>query len=88
MKHYGPKKYVRIKFKPVDKPPRWYWARKLKPGMYKRVLPDGDECVKEKELPDGTSVCTSELLVGKPIEEKPARMNLMYAELEVVDVDD
>jgi hypothetical protein len=79
------KRYVRIKFRPAGRRPRWFWAVKLGTGRYKRTTKDGDTCIAEKERPDGTVVCTEELLIGKPLTEKPARMNLKYGWLEVAE---
>jgi hypothetical protein len=76
------RRYVRIKFRPAGKKPRWYWAIKLAPGRYKRTRKDGDVCIAEKVRKDGVTVCTEELLIGEPIEERPARMNTKYAWLE------
>ena len=82
MKCLRPKPYVHIRFKPAGKRARWYWAIKLGPQTFKRVLKDGDECIKEHVRADGVSVCTEELLVGVPDEERVAVMNLHYAKLE------
>jgi len=71
--------YVRIKFQPAGVRPRWYWAIKIKPLTYKRVKKDGSETMKETK-----SAITEELLIGEPLIEKPAKMNLHYAWLEVV----
>lgn len=76
------KKYVRIRFKPHQKRAQWYWAVKLGPQKFKRVKRDGDTCMSERRRKDGTIVCREELLIGKPLEERKARMNLKYAELE------
>jgi hypothetical protein len=78
------RQYVRIKFQPVGKRPRWYWAIKLRQGRYKRTTKEGDPCIAERRRPDGVIVCTEELLIGEPIEERPARMNLHYAWLEEI----
>jgi hypothetical protein len=78
------KAYVRIKYRGAGQRARWYWAIKLKPGMYKQVLPDGNQCIHEVVREDGVSVCREHLMIGEPIAERPARMNLRYAELEEV----
>jgi hypothetical protein len=77
-----PKEYVRIKFKAAGARPRWYWAIKISSQQFKEVTKAGDECVKEVVRRDGTIVCTEHLLIGQPIEEHRAVMNLHYAELE------
>lgn len=72
-----PATYVRIKFEPAGKAPRWYWARKIRPGWYLVVAKDGDPWRETKTAE------VKEYLCGEPLEEKPARMSLHYAELEL-----
>lgn len=72
------KRYVRIKFQPAGKRPRWYWAVKLSQGRYKRARNDGNTCIAEKVRKDGVVVCTEELLIGEPLQERPAKMNNKY----------
>jgi len=55
--------------------------------MYKRLAKDGDSEMHSEIRKDGTIVVTEELLIGVPIEERQARMNLHYAELEEYDAD-
>jgi len=70
--------YVRILFKPHAGPARWYWAIRVRPGVYRRVKKDGDTVLKET-----ATVVTEEILVGEPLKERAARMNVFYAELEI-----
>lgn len=73
--------YVRILFKAAgNKRAAWYWAIKLGNGMYKRCKPDGDTSMGFNAK---KNVTTEELLVGEPVEEKIATMNLRYEELEI-----
>jgi len=73
--------YVHVKFKPIDCPARWYWARKIKDGFYKRLMKDGGEEISSKVV-EGVETVLEEILVGQPLAERPARMNLHYGELE------
>lgn len=75
--------YVRIKFHPAGaKRPRWYWAVKLGEGRYMRCNKEGDTSKDGGKTPEGALIEKQELLMGKPIEERPAKMNLHYGWLE------
>ena len=74
------KRYVRITYLPAgsDKP-RTCWAEKVGEHRYFEVKRDGDPWCKKKGA-------AKHLIIGDgDIEEKPARMNLHYAQLELVD---
>ncbi|MCP4203750.1 MAG: hypothetical protein GY769_17670 [bacterium] len=82
MKRIRPKPYVRVLFRGHNwARARWYWAIKRKPGLYLRVTDEGDENIKERAIRGGI-LQTQELLVGEPLEERPAVMNLHYGKLE------
>lgn len=78
------KQYVRIKFEPMGKPPRWYWAIKRGAGRYTRVDREGEEWTFVGTDDAGTPIERKEFLIGKPLIERPARMSRKYAWLEVV----
>lgn len=75
------REYVRILFRSAgSKRASWFWAIKIKVGMYKRCKVDGDTALAFNAK---TNTTTEELLVGEPIEEKIATMNTRYCELEL-----
>lgn len=73
--------YMRIHFKTHNKKARWYWVIKIKDGLYKRVTKEGDTEMSSKIMKGNYE----EILMGKPLIERKARMNLHYAWLEVCD---
>lgn len=77
--------YVRIKFRPAGKKARWYWAIKLRDNLFVRCDKEGDEWSDGGKTSEGVEIDRKELLYGKPLEECPARMNLTYGWLEVVE---
>ena len=78
--------YVRVKFKPPKGRARWWWAVKVKDGVYNRLSKDGEPWTPtvEKTDEDGEPVYvkTIDALIGTPLEERPAGMNVRYGELE------
>lgn len=89
-KQAGP--YVHVKFLPNGAArARWYWAYKLRP----RRIRDLEVCVysvvdkygekrshEEQRAGKRVTIEVTELLMGEPIEERPAGLSYHYGELE------
>jgi len=85
--------YVRIKFRPVaadgtELRARWAWAVRLHAGQtrlprYLLITREGENVVADREQ-DNVITETRSILVGTPMEERPAAMNLKYGWLEEV----
>ena len=75
-----PKSYLRIKFKEADGKARWYWALKVKDGIYLVVNKYGDELTGVYK--EGVLIEKKKYLWGEAEIERPARMSLHYGELE------
>ena len=79
------KNYVKIKFKASEQEPKWYWAIKLGDMVYQKCDKGGTATFSKRKKKKGKPVEYKEMLIGQPLEEKQAVMNLKYAELEVVE---
>ena len=85
-------RYVRIKYAPVNDDgrklrARWAWAVQIGGGRFPRylLLNQKSQNLVPDKVKKGSHVETKSYLIGRPLEVRPAAMNLHYARLEVVD---
>lgn len=81
----GGYEYVFITFKPHGATrKRSTFAIKLRPGVYIAVDKEGEKQKEKGRDAEGRQVIQTEYILAPDAIEKPAQMNLHYAELEVI----
>ena len=80
------KTYVRLHFRQANGRTRTVWAVKAGENKYFVCNKEGETETDAGKSPEGIPIERKELIIASPVDilyEKPARMSLKYAELEV-----